>query len=75
MPLTPPRIAELFEQILNRDCATDDNFFDVGGDSLLAEALMIEVSKLAGAEVAISALLDYPTPQELAEYLKDLPQN
>ena len=70
MPITAAHIVQDFERILGRDCAADDNFFDVGGDSLLAEALVIDVSKWAGFEVKISALLDYPTPQELADYIE-----
>jgi acyl carrier protein len=70
MPITTADIVEIFECILIRDCAADDNFFDVGGDSLLAETLVIEVSKRVGFEVEISALLDYPTPQELADYIQ-----
>ncbi|MEK8146620.1 condensation domain-containing protein [Streptomyces sp. M10(2022)] len=51
----------------------DANFFDLGGDSLLATRLLARLRHSTGAEVPISALFDGPTPAMLAQRLADRP--
>ncbi|GGY00472.1 hypothetical protein GCM10010358_62820 [Streptomyces minutiscleroticus] len=62
----------LFEDVLRlpRDTVgVDANFFDLGGDSLLATRLLARLRARTGAEVPITALFDGPTPAALAEGL------
>ncbi len=73
MSLSVSEVTEVFGKIILQDCGPDDNFFDIGGDSLLAEALAMELSERAQRDIPISALLDYPTPRELAGHIAGLP--
>ena len=47
----------------------DDNFFDLGGDSLIAVNLIAQMSKHFGQPVPSSSLLQYPSLRTMAEYI------
>ncbi|MFJ7149032.1 amino acid adenylation domain-containing protein [Streptomyces sp. NPDC100445] len=73
-PHTPQEalLCRLFEDVLRlpRDTVgADANFFDLGGDSLLATRLLARLRHDNGAEVPITALFDGPTPAALARRL------
>ncbi|MFI0228009.1 amino acid adenylation domain-containing protein [Streptomyces sp. NPDC017086] len=73
-PRTPEEalLCRLFEDVLRlpRDTVgADANFFDLGGDSLLATRLLARLRHENGAEVPITALFDGPTPAALARRL------
>uniref|UniRef100_UPI00296F1243 non-ribosomal peptide synthetase n=1 Tax=Streptomyces pharetrae TaxID=291370 RepID=UPI00296F1243 len=62
-------VCGLFEEVLRlpRDTVgTDVNFFDLGGDSLLATRLLARLRHETGAEIPITALFETPTPAALA---------
>ncbi|MFE6992206.1 SDR family NAD(P)-dependent oxidoreductase, partial [Streptomyces pharetrae] len=70
-PGTPQQalVCSLFEEVLRlpRDTVgTDVNFFDLGGDSLLATRLLARLRHETGAEIPITALFETPTPAALA---------
>jgi len=44
----------------------DDNFFDLGGDSLMAENLVLAVQQRFNLVLQTAVLLEAPTPRELA---------
>lgn len=44
----------------------DDNFFDLGGDSLMAENLVLAVQQRFDVVLQTAVLLEAPTPRELA---------
>ena len=44
-----------------------DNFFDLGGHSLLSARLLSEVEKIAGREIPLSALFRGATVESLAQ--------
>jgi amino acid adenylation domain-containing protein len=52
---------------------TDDNFFDLGGDSLLLTALHRKLQEELGREIPITDLFQFPTIRRLADHLA--PQN
>jgi amino acid adenylation domain-containing protein len=56
-------VAELVER---SHVAASDNFFDVGGHSLLGMRLLARVNEQFGAHVSVRELFDSPTPQQLA---------
>ena len=63
-------LAELFAEVLGLDrVGLDDDFFELGGDSLGALELMAAVTDRFGVEMTASLLLDAPTPAQLAPRL------
>ncbi|MFJ6666545.1 AMP-binding protein [Streptomyces sp. NPDC091383] len=63
--------AEILAEVLDRPtCAPDDNFFLLGGDSMLAAAAARGLSERTGGEVSIEDVLLHPTPRELAVRLR-----
>ena len=48
-----------------------DNFFDLGGHSLMAARLLTELEALTGNEIPISALFHSPTIESLARYAQE----
>lgn len=49
----------------------DDNFFDIGGNSLLTVQISDKIQKLIGFELSVTDLFRYPTIRELAGYLSN----
>ncbi|NCP87227.1 MAG: hypothetical protein CO094_06410 [Anaerolineae bacterium CG_4_9_14_3_um_filter_57_17] len=75
-PLTPPRnplekrLLLMWEDLLQRQSlGVDDNFFDVGGDSLAAIDLVLRIEKEFGRFLPISALMQASTVTALAQLL------
>jgi acyl-coenzyme A synthetase/AMP-(fatty) acid ligase/thioesterase domain-containing protein/acyl carrier protein len=63
-------LAEVFADVLGLErVGLDDDFFELGGDSLGALELMAAVADRFGVEMTATALLDAPTPAELAPRL------
>lgn len=63
-------IAEVFAQVLNLEkVGANDDFFDLGGDSLLAEIISMTISERAGRAFQLSALLEYGSPRKIAALL------
>jgi amino acid adenylation domain-containing protein len=64
------RIAELWSQVLGVDkVGAEDNFFDLGGHSLLLIALQSRLATLVGRPVSIVELFTYPTVAAQAHHL------
>ena len=53
-----------------RAVAADDDFFDMGGDSLRAVELVGQLEAAFGRRVAIGELIDAPTPSLIADRLR-----
>ncbi|MGW4393657.1 type I polyketide synthase [Amycolatopsis nivea] len=77
-PRTPPdgsvqdRLAEMWRQILGRPSVeAADDFFDLGGDSLMGVALTGRIRDAFGVHLSIGSLFDYPTLGGLAAALCD----
>ena len=69
------KIAAIFAEVFNLDQvgATDD-FFDLGGDSLLAEVLALRITERTGQDCPISSLVHQGSPKKIAALLNP-PQN
>lgn len=65
-------LLELWEQRLeSRPLSLTDNFFDMGGHSLLAMRLIADIEKQLGASITIADLFENPTPELMARRLDD----
>lgn len=63
-------IAEIWKDVLNLERAgINDNFFDLGGDSLNAALLALRLEKQYDRKVPVTLLYHAPTIKELAEML------
>lgn len=64
------RIASIWQEVLqvNR-VGLDDNFFDMGGHSLLIAKAHNSLQEALGREISMVQLFRYPTIRSLAEYL------
>lgn len=60
-------VAAIWEEVLGvRSVGLHDNFFDLGGHSLLLPTVLTRVRALAGRELSMVELFRYPTVQTLA---------
>jgi len=63
-------ILQIFSRLLeSSELSLDDDFFDKGGDSLLATELMLELRKLTGKALPDSLLFESSTVRALAQRL------
>jgi amino acid adenylation domain-containing protein len=74
---TPPRtpaeetLAKIWRELLGQpEIGIDDNFFEIGGHSLLAMQLMARVRKEFQAELSLRNIFEAPTIAELANILE-----
>lgn len=66
-------IIELWKAALRADdLAADDDFFELGGNSIVAVRLIPPIKNRFGVEPHISVIFDHPTPRELADALVEL---
>lgn len=62
------------ERLKNDNISLDDNFFDIGGHSLLLTLVNHDLRKLAGIDISMIEMFQYPTISSLAGYLKNKKQ-
>ena len=53
-----------------QEIGTQDDYFELGGDSLLASVLFVEIERVFGQRFPLSILLKYPTIAALAKLLR-----
>jgi acyl carrier protein len=62
-----------FRQVLGRDqVGIDENFFRIGGHSLLAARAAVRISDAFGVELELSTFLEIPTVMGLAKEVDSL---
>ena len=67
---TERAVAAVFGEVLGlRDVGVFDDFFDLGGDSLVATRLVAIVRDALGADLSVRALFRAPTVSQLAELI------
>jgi len=65
------QLVKLWEKVLNvRPVGLQDNFFDLGGNSLGAVRLFSEMRKLFGRSFSLSVLFQAPTVEKLADLIR-----
>jgi acetoacetyl-CoA synthetase len=65
------RLGTLWTRALQLPSAgVDANFFDLGGDSLMAVGLFLEIERELGVKFPITAIYDAPTITELADLIE-----
>jgi acyl carrier protein len=69
-------IVGVFEALLQQEqLQPTDDFFELGGDSVLAVELVAELERRLGVVLARSTLLEAPTPQKLVKAVLDARDN
>ncbi|MEQ8857290.1 MAG: amino acid adenylation domain-containing protein [Pseudomonadales bacterium] len=64
---TESALAEIWRQLLDLDeVGVEENFFDIGGDSLLAVQLFLAIERRFRLELPLSLLVEHPTIATLA---------
>ena len=64
-------ITKLFAEVFNVDkVGANDDFFDIGGDSLVAETLSLAISEHIGRDFQLSALIEHGSPRKIATLLE-----
>jgi amino acid adenylation domain-containing protein len=67
--VTLAQVVDAFEAVLNLPgVAADDDFFALGGHSLMAAQLAMRLTRLWGRQVALRAIFAHPTPVGLAQW-------
>lgn len=65
---TADLLAGIFREVLDLpDLTEDTDFYEAGGDSLTAFQITGRLEEILGAQVPVSLVFAYPTPQDLAE--------
>jgi amino acid adenylation domain-containing protein len=66
------KLSQIWSQILHvRPIARDDNFFDLGGNSLLALRMFGQIQKTLGINLPLATLFAAPTIAQLANLMLD----
>ncbi|MBF0275410.1 MAG: AMP-binding protein [Nitrospinae bacterium] len=70
---TAELLAGMWEKALSvRKVGMDDNFFDLGGDSLKAFTFIHELEEKKGMEVHVASLFNFPTLSAFSQYVETL---
>lgn len=64
-------LTEIWQAVLGRQqIGIRDNFFDLGGHSILAVLMSLRIADHLGVELPLRSLLEHPTIQEMAQLLE-----
>jgi amino acid adenylation domain-containing protein len=68
------RLKEIWQRLLKHNTVgLDQDFFALGGDSLLAARMLVQVEQWLGSKLPHSVLVEHPTIHGLATYLRHSP--
>ena len=63
-------VAEVWHGELHRSVGADDNFFDIGGNSLLAVSVVRALGPRAGVDLSLTDVFRYPTIRSFAAHVR-----
>jgi amino acid adenylation domain-containing protein len=67
------KLVDLWENVLKKaGIGIEDDFFDMGGHSLRAAALVSAINRSLGIQLSIKDVFKYPTVNEMAKYVESL---
>jgi natural product biosynthesis luciferase-like monooxygenase protein len=69
---TEQLVAEVWQAELRRSVGPDDNFFEIGGNSLLAVTVFRKLCDRTGAKLALTDVFRFPTVRTFAQHLARL---
>ena len=70
--LLETQLTQLWEKVLNvKPIGLQDNFFDLGGTSMIAVRLFSELRKRFGKNLSLSTLFQAPTIEQISEILRN----
>jgi amino acid adenylation domain-containing protein len=82
LPLTGPRneveakLLEIWKELLgNSDMGVDQDFFDLGGTSLLLARLLVRIERAFGRKLDAAAVFEAPTVRDLALRVRKIDTN
>ncbi len=65
------KLTEIWQKVLQRQhISIKDNFFDLGGHSLVAVQLFSQIQKQLDKDLPLATLFQYPTIEELAQIIR-----
>jgi thioesterase domain-containing protein len=64
------RLVELWKAAFGMPIGVDENFFELGGDSLLAARLFVQIEKAFQMELPLAVLVEAPTIRQLASIIR-----
>lgn len=68
--MTPTELADVMARLLDgEEVEPEDNFFDVGGTSLLAIELIAAIEAAAGVQLPLIDIIRSPTPVEISRLI------
>ncbi len=66
------KLEKIWKQVMKIErISVTDNFFDLGGDSLLAIQLLFKIKKIFNCDIPYVSLLEYPTITEIANLIEN----
>lgn len=68
------QLALVFSEVLGTPCAADDDFFDQGGDSVVATRLLTRIQRSYRVELTFRDVFDHPSPAALAGLISRTPR-
>lgn len=72
---TEQLVSPIWAELLNKsDIGVDDNFFALGGDSMLMMIIQFQVAEKLGVEILPGALLESPTLSQFCAMIDNLEQ-
>lgn len=60
------RLTDIWKSLLDVDARRDQSFFDLGGSSLTALTMIVDVQAAFGVEIDVTAFFETPTIATLA---------